>query len=54
MLDKYRWEYWLHRVADMSFDDYLASVDGTKKEETVSSERLVEIVKDSMENIKAG
>ena len=54
MIDQARWEFWLHKVFEMSFAEYLSTVEGTEEKEEVSSERLIEIVKDSMENIKAG
>ena len=46
MLDKARWEFWLHKVIDMSFDEYLAKVDGT--EEVLSKEVMEATIKDSM------
>lgn len=46
MIEKARWEYWLHRVFDMSFDEYLARVDGT--EEVLSEEVMEETIRDSM------
>jgi hypothetical protein len=48
MLDKARWEFWLHRVFDMSFDQYIAKLDGTETEEVLPDEVLKETVKDSM------
>lgn len=46
MLDQARWEFWLHRVFDMSFDEYISKVDGT--EEVLSEEVMEETVKESM------
>ncbi len=46
MIDKSRWEYWLHRVFEMSFAEYLANVEGT--EEVLSDEVMEATVKDSM------
>jgi hypothetical protein len=46
MVDQARWEYWLHRVFEMSFQDYLATVDGT--EEVLSDDVMEATVKDSM------
>lgn len=47
MLDKARWEFWLHRVFDLSFDEYLAKVEGTS-EEVLPEEVMEATVKESM------
>ena len=46
VLDQARWEYWLHRVFEMSFQEYLSTVDST--EEFLSDDVMEETVKDSM------
>ena len=38
MIDQARWEFWLHKVFEMSFAEYLSTVEGT---EEVLSEELV-------------
>lgn len=44
-----RWEFWLHRVFDMSFEDYLAKCDSIPEtEETVPDEVLQATVQESM------
>ena len=44
-----RWEFWLHRVFDMSFGEYLRKAESAAEtEETVSDEVLQETVLDSM------
>ena len=48
MLDEARWEFWLHRVFDMTFDQYIAKLDGTGTDETIPDEVLEATVKDSM------
>ena len=47
LLDKARWDYWLHRVYEMSFKDYIAQVDGTD-EEVPSDEAMKTTIRDSM------
>lgn len=48
-----RWDFWLHRVFDMSFADYLKKIGGTEEtEETIPEEQLVEIVRGTMESFK--
>ena len=48
MLDQKRWEYWLHRVFDMSFESYLALFDNLDTKETLPEEVLTATVKESM------
>lgn len=48
MLDEARWEFWLHRVFDMTFDQYIAKLDGTGTDEAIPDEVLEATVKDSM------
>ena len=48
-----RWDFWLHRVFDMGYDEYLSLVkDQTEQQETPSNTNLEETVKESMEIIK--
>ena len=52
MIDKARWEFWLHRIFDMSFEDYLAKVDNrAETERQLPDEALEATVRDSMEMI---
>lgn len=46
MVEKARWEFWLHKVFEMSFEDYLAKIDGT--EEVLSEDVMEATVKESM------
>lgn len=49
LVDQTRWEYWLHRVFDMSFADFLAKTDSTQKtEEVLPDDVLQATVQDSM------
>lgn len=47
MTDKSRWEYWLHKVIDMSYEDYLSLFD-REREEALPAEVLTATVKESM------
>lgn len=46
MIEQARWEFWLHKVIDMSFSEYLSQVEGT--EEVLSEDVMEETVKESM------
>ena len=46
MIDKARWEFWLYRVFDMSFDEYISKLDGT--DEVLSEDVMEATIKDSM------
>jgi hypothetical protein len=53
LIDKTRWEFWLHKVFDMSFDDYMSRVGGNKEtEEVLPAEALEATVKDSIGILK--
>ena len=53
LIDKTRWEYWLHKVFDMSFDDYMSRLGGNKEtEEVLPAEALEATVKDSIGILK--
>lgn len=53
LIDKTRWEFWLHKVFDMSFDDYLSRLGGNKEtEEVLPAEALEATVKDSIGILK--
>ena len=53
LIDKTRWEYWLHKVFDMSFDDYLSRLGGNKEtEEVLPAEALEATVRDSIGILK--
>lgn len=54
LIDNARWEVWLHRVFDMSFEDYLAKVDSKPETmEQLSDAALEATVRDSMEMINS-
>ena len=48
---KERWEFWLHRVYDMDFNEYVQACERTVKHEpeTIDKDRMTEIVKHSLE-----
>ena len=46
MIEKARWEFWLHKVFELSFDEYIAKLDGT--EEVLSDDEMEATVKESM------
>lgn len=46
MVEQARWEFWLHKVFEMSYEDYLAKIDGT--EEVLSEDVMEATVKESM------
>ena len=48
MMDQARWEYWLHRVFEMSYENYLAMFDNADREETLPEEVLTATVEESM------
>ena len=53
LIDKTRWEFWLHKVFDMSFDEYLSRLGGNKEtEEVLPAEALEATVKDSIGILK--
>lgn len=54
LIDNARWEFWLHRVFDMSFEDYLAKVDSkVETMEQLPDVALEATVRDSMEMINS-
>lgn len=54
LIDNARWEFWLHKVFDMSFEDYLAKVDSKPETmEQLSDAALEATVRDSMEMINS-
>ena len=49
LIDKTRWEYWLHKVFDMDFSEYLSKLNGeTTQDEIPQDEVLEATVRDSM------
>ena len=49
LVDQARWEFWLHRIFDMSFEEYLSKVDSTKETEEVLPDDVLEAtIMDSM------
>lgn len=52
LVDKTRWEFWLHRVFDMSFGDFLArSAEDTPEE--INAEELTETVNHSLNMVNS-
>ena len=47
--DQTKWEYWLHRVFDMSYSDFLARTERNTSEETMTKNELEYTVKESWE-----
>lgn len=48
-LEKTRWEYWLHRVFDQSYQDYIASLGMTEKSAAPTKEQQIAAVRKSCE-----
>ena len=47
-IQKSRWEYYLHKVWDMSFEDYVAACEKKEPEEkTISKEEAIRIIQAS-------
>jgi len=47
--EKTMWEYYLHRVYDMSFEEFMKQTKEPEAPETMGKDRMVEIVKDSLD-----
>ena len=47
--EKTMWEYYLHRVYDMSFEEFVQQTKEPPISEPMGEDRMVEIVKDSLE-----
>lgn len=47
LIDQTRWEYWLHRVFDMSFSDFIDQSTATGSEE-ISDAKLARTVDESL------
>ena len=47
LIDQTRWEYWLHRVFDMSFSDFIDQSTATGSEE-INDAKLVHTVDESL------
>lgn len=47
LIDQTRWEYWLHRVFDMSFGDFIEHSTATASEE-ISDAKLTHTVNESL------
>lgn len=53
LIDQTRWEFWLHKVFNMSFDEYLGAAENNAgNEEVLSADEMKETVKDSLGIIK--
>lgn len=54
LIDNARWEFWLHKVFDISFEEYLAKVDSKPETmEQLPDAALEATVRDSMEMINS-
>lgn len=47
--EKTMWEYYLHRIYDMSFEEFMQQIKEPEAPETMGKDRMVEIVKDSLD-----
>ena len=47
--DQTKWEFWLHKVVDMSYSDFLAKTEVNKTEETMTKNELEATVLNSWE-----
>lgn len=45
--DQTKWEFWLHRVVDMSYADFLAKTEENTPNETMTKNELESTVRDS-------
>ena len=52
LIDQTRWEYWLHRVFDMSFSDFIDQSTATGSEE-ISDAKLARTVDESLRITKS-
>ena len=48
---KERWDYWIHRVYDMDFNEYVQACERSVKHEpeTIEKDNMITIVKDSLD-----
>ena len=48
---KERWDYWIHRVYDMDFNEYVQACERSVKyePETIEKDNMITIVKDSLD-----
>lgn len=49
MHHKFRWEFWLHKVWDKSFQDYMEEVENNRKNQEMSEQALETTIKHSMD-----
>lgn len=47
--EKAMWEYYLHRVYDKSFEEFVRQINEPAAPEAIENDRMVEIVKDSLD-----
>jgi hypothetical protein len=43
MIDKARWEVWLHKIFDMEFGEYLSKLDGGASVEEIPQDEILEV-----------
>ena len=49
LIDKTRWEYWLHKIFDMDFSEYLSMLNGETTQDEIPQDEILEaMVRDSM------
>ena len=53
LVEKTQWEYWLHRVFDMSFGEYLERSSVDTRAETVNTVNLAQTVSDSFDMVNS-
>ena len=42
LIDKARWEVWLHKIFDMEFSEYLSKLDGRASTEEIPRDEVLE------------
>lgn len=47
--EKTKWEYYLHKVYDKSFEEFMKQIEEPTAPEAMGKDRMVEIVKDSLD-----
>lgn len=53
LVEKTQWEYWLHRVFDMPFGEYLERSSVDTQAETVNTVNLAQTVSDSFDMVNS-
>lgn len=47
-----RWQYYLHKVFDMSFEDYVKLCEKPQKKQGMTNEEIGNVIKDSMKMLE--